>query len=466
MLGIAKRVNWLMTVVALALGGPLGAAPPDPKLLLPGPEIGPLRPGSVLVEDGATALDQRGQLLVGMPGGYTGQTGAVYLHRWQDGQWQVRQIILAPEAHRQSGARFGQALAVQGRWLLVGAPQENVDGLAQAGAGYLFRRRDEDDRYVLIFNGRIVQQGVSGTGRRLGSAVAIGEDFAALGVPGHSPAGAPQAGQVLWLARQPNDAWLPSGTLSLPAGHPSAGAAFGATLTMNASGDQLFVAAPDQTVDGQAVAGRVYWFRWVNEAWNLRQQLSWTPTDLLDRFGASMALHGNYLFVGASARSKPGSSQSKGGGVRVYRRDTLMNLYVVLDELFPNVAQSGARFGQSLSVLGTPAGPRLLVGAPRRNLGNTLIGVRSEAGEALLFEPDWAGTSHVWTQGAVLYWRGSILASASGNHFGSAVQLGNRPEGPVAFVSAPGRSADAGSTAGWVQAFVGDRVFAQGFQAN
>lgn len=442
----------------------LAAAPPDPAVLLPGQQIGPLRQASVVLEDGALAMDERGQLLVGMPGGYTGQTGTVHVRRREQGDWQVRQILVPPPEFRQTGARFGHALAVHGRWLLVGAPRETVNGVVQAGAGYLFRRRDGDDGYELVLNGRIIQQGVTGSGRQLGAAVAIGADFAALGVPGHSATGAAQSGQVLMLARQASNAWFLEGLLALPAGNPAAGAAFGSALAMTPSGDQVFVAAPDQTVADQAVAGRVYWFRRSSGAWQLRQQLSWTPVELLDRFGASLALEGGYLFVGASARSKPGAAQTKGGGVRVYRRELSLDSWITEAELFPATAQAGARFGQTLAALSTPQGPRLLVGVPRRNLGTVLIGVRTEAGEATVFEPSPVGAGHAWSPGATLRWGGSVLASASGNRFGSSVLLAPGASGTLAFAAAPGRSAD-GLTAGWVQAFDGDRVFADGFQS-
>jgi hypothetical protein len=440
----------------------VAAGPPDDSALHPGQAIGPLRPASVEVDDGAVAMDERGQLLVGMPGGYTGQSGTVYVRRWQDGEWQVRQVLPAPAEFRHPGARFGQALAVHGPWLLVGAPGETVSGLAEAGAGYLFRRREADDRYELVFNGRIVQQGVTGAGRQLGSAVAIGADFAALGVPGHSPAGSPQAGQVLLLARQPGDAWFLDGTVLLPAGNPATGAGLGAVLAMTAASDQLFVAAPDQTVADQALAGRVYWYRRTAGAWQLRQQLSWTPVDLLDRFGSAIAVIGDRLIVGASARSKPGAAQTKGGGARVYRLNTALDSWVPEAELFPTTAQSGARFGQSLSALATAAGPRVLVGVPRRDLGTLLIGVRTQAGEALLFEPEPVAGGYAWSQSTALRWAGSIVASASGNRFGSAVLLARRDGLPVAAVSAPGRSDD-GLTAGWVQTFAGDVIFSAGF---
>lgn len=460
---MTRAIATALMLLALASSGAI-AGPPDASLLLPGAQIGPLRPAAVEVEDGAMAMDERGQLLVGRPGGYTGQTGTVYLYRLEAGEWQVRQILVAPPEHRQSGARFGQALAVSGRWLLVGAPRETVNGVTQAGAGYLFRRRDGDDGYELHFNGRIIQAGVTGSNRRLGSAVAIGADYAALGVPGHSPTGAAQAGQVLMLARQAGDAWFLSDLLALPAGNPAAGAAFGASLVMTASGDQVVVGAPDQTVNDQAVAGRIYWYRRNAGAWQLRQQLSWTPAELLDRFGASLALADGRLFVGASARSKPGTAQTKGGGVRVYRREPSLDSWLLEAELFPGSAQSGARFGQALSALSTPQGPRLLVGVPRRNLGNVLVGVRTEAGEAVLFEPSPAGAGFAWSEGVPLRWGGSVLAGASGNRFGSSVLLARRDGEPLAAGAAPGRSAD-GQTAGWLQLFVGDRIHASGFQA-
>ena len=453
--------------LALALllqAGSAQAGSPDETMLVPGQALGPLRQGNSVVEDGAVVMDERSQLLVGMPGGYTGQAGAVYLHRWQDGGWQVHQILTAPAEYLQTGARFGQALASQGPWLLVGAPRETVNGVTEAGAGYLFRRRTSDDRYELLAAGRIVQQGVTGSARRLGSAVAIGDNFAALGVPGHSAFGATQVGQVVTLARQPNDVWLNTGVINLPAGSPAGGAAFGAALLMDVTGSELFVAAPDQTVSNQALAGRVYVYRHNSGTWPLLQQLSWTPTDLLDRFGSAMALAGGRLFIAAPARSKPASAHTKGGGVGVYRFYAGLNSWVSEADLFPQTAQAGARFGQALSARSGAVGPQLLVGVPRRNLGTLLIEVRSEAGEAVLFEPLPAGGGYDYIETSALRWAGSIQASASGNRLGSSVLLASRNGLPFAATAAPGRSEDGGQTAGWVQTWIGDQIFGNSFE--
>jgi len=452
-----------LSLTALLLAGAALAGTPDPTLLVPGQTLGPMRQASVEVEDGAMAMDERSQLLVGRPGAYTAQAGNVLLYRWESGSWQIRQIIVAPVAFQQSGARFGQSLAVHGRWLLIGAPGETVEGVSQAGAGYLFRRRTDNDNYELVNGGRLVQGLPSGNARRLGTAVAIGADFAALGVPGHGPMGNAQVGQVVTVTRQPNDAWFIDGLINLPAGNPAAGAAFGSSLLMDASGANLFVGAPDQTVSDQAVAGRVYVYRRNAGAWQLRQQLSWTPTDLLDRFGTAMALADGRLFVGASARSKPGAAQAKGGGVRVYRFIAGLDSWVTETDLFPGTAQSGARFGQALSARSGAVGPRLLVGVPRRNLGTVLIGVRSEAGEALVFESLPASGGYDYFETLALRWGGSILASASGNRFGSSVLLAERDGLPFAGAAAPGRSED-GQTAGWIQTWVGDRIFRHGFE--
>jgi hypothetical protein len=449
-----------LLLVAAAL-----AVPPDQTVLLPGQALGSMRPGSVELEDGASALDERGQLLVGKPGGYAAQAGNVSLYRFVGGRWENRQIITAPIEFQQTGARFGHALASHGRWLLVGAPRETVDGVNQAGAAYLFRRRIDNDSYELVGGGRLIQGLVTGNARRLGTAVAIGADFAALGVPGHSALGNSQVGQVVTLARQPNDAWFLTGTINLPAGNPANGAAFGSTLLMDATGANLFIAAPDQTVLDQALAGRVYRYRHNAGAWQLRQQLSWSPTDLLDRFGSAMTLANGRLFIAAPARSKPGSAQTKGGGVRVYRLNAVIDSWVSEADLFPDVPQAGARFGQALSALPGTLGPRLLVGVPRRNLGTVLIGVRSEAGEALVFESLPAGDGYDYVETSALRWAGSILASASGNRLGSSVLLAERDGLPFAAASAPGRSEDGGLTAGWVQTWVGDRIFGNGFQS-
>src|SRR5690606_1985515 len=79
-------------------------------------------------------------LLVGGPGYVVegiGAAGAVYVFREEDGRWEFKQLIVAPDPRL--SARFGNALALDGEWLVVGARADDEGGNL-AGAAYIYRR--------------------------------------------------------------------------------------------------------------------------------------------------------------------------------------------------------------------------------------------------------------------------------------------------------------------------------------
>ncbi len=63
-------------------------------------------------------------------------SGAVYVYVLESGDWKLKQKI--PPSNTVYGGKFGQALAVCGNYLVVGAPYENYSNFSNAGAVYLF----------------------------------------------------------------------------------------------------------------------------------------------------------------------------------------------------------------------------------------------------------------------------------------------------------------------------------------
>jgi hypothetical protein len=69
-----------------------------------------------------------------------GAAGAVYVFREEDGRWEFKQLLVAPDPRL--GARFGVAIAMDDEWLVVGARLDNEGG-HNAGAVYIYRQRSE-----------------------------------------------------------------------------------------------------------------------------------------------------------------------------------------------------------------------------------------------------------------------------------------------------------------------------------
>lgn len=132
-------------------------------------------------------------------------------------------------------------------------------------------------------------------------------------------------------------------------------------------------------------------------------------TQLGDRFGETVVLDGDQLWVGAPGWSPPGSDDAIG---KLYR---LSLDGLVLGGFVPPGGTHGANFGKAVAVDGT----RVLVGAHGKNEPF------QNAGEAWLFEDTGAG----WTDTELL----SPLPVQHG-HFGTAVALA----GDLAFVGETG----------------------------
>ena len=257
-----------------------------------------------------TAVMVDGDLL--LVGAANDERGRVYLfRRADDGNWQ-------PQATLESGAdrpdAFGSALAMGKDLLLVGAP-----GAAEGwGAVYVYRRSGGD------WIREAVLEGV----RPAPAAPAQGDDAAA----GQGAQEARQAGDEEAAAQEPAEPTPER---------------FGAALAI--AGDLVLVGAPgaDQRT------GAVYAFRAGEGGW----QQSARQADGADegwRLGSRIVVHGDEVYVGA-----PGAENAR-GAVRVYGVDAEAGELRPGGTLSPFDGGRFTRFGASLAV----DGDDLLVGAP------------------------------------------------------------------------------------------------------
>ena len=263
------------------------------------------------------------------------------------------------------------------------------------------------------------------------------------------------------------DTWYIDGALLSP--QTVANESFGATLFLQdlpgAQLDRLFVGAPTTTVNNQAVAGRVHYFRHDGTdpaGWEFRESMQWLPSDLLDWYGSAISANGSYLFIGARGRNKPGGA-AKSGAVEVQKLDA-SGFYQPVREIYPVVSQAGARFGASLAVTSTFP-PRLIVGQPGydRTSGTPSV-THTDAGRVHVFDPTLPGVpgDYDWDQTGLLDIGGG---SGANDELGTSVAIsGYTSPGstPYAFAGAPGRVAGI-SDAGRVQVYAGDVIFADGF---
>ena len=160
--------------------------------------------------------------LIGQPDDHTqaAHAGAAYIYERQQGRW-VKVATLLPTAKGSKGARFGSAVAIDGKVALVGADGEENN----RGAAYLFERCQG----VWTRVGKLTLSHVAAN-TYVGQSVALSSDYALVGAPGQSEAGK-QAGAVYVFQRQ-QGAWGTRETQKLLARDARAYYGFGARLAL------------------------------------------------------------------------------------------------------------------------------------------------------------------------------------------------------------------------------------------
>ena len=223
-------------------------------------------------------------------------SGSAYVFQYIGGVW-VEQAKLTAEDAQASDA-FGSAVAISGDTILIGAPR--FYGHADPGAAYVFR-----------FNGANWSQedkltsSDAAVGDEFGKVIALSGDTAAFGVP---DADATNDLGVVYVFRYNgvND-WVQEDELSAPADSATAisGASFAETLAI--SGDTLLIGAERATyeVNTAARVGAVYAYRYDGvDSWD--QEAKLVPSipaprgfDHLKFFGRSIAFSGDIAVIGA-----------------------------------------------------------------------------------------------------------------------------------------------------------------------
>ena len=284
------------------------------------------------------------------------------------------------------GVWFGQAVALSGTRVAVGAPALGTSYGAK-GSAYVFS----------VTNGvPAVEARVVGSAA-FGSVVALGSDQLMVGAPTGN------GGEAVAAYSRSGTTWTQTQTLY-------GVGVFGRALSLD--GDRLLVGAPG--VGGQP--GRAFLYERQGTMWTLAAEFHPSVPENGASFGTSVALDGARVLVGAPYTAA-GSSY---GVVSVFERDG--DRWLRVATLASDAPGPSGLFGASVAA----SGGRALVGAPSAPAGGGING-----GTATVFD----GLS--WTPTATFGER------APGNTAGTQVAL----DGGRAIVSAPRDATDAGRVA-------------------
>lgn len=242
----------------------------------------------------------------------------------------------SPSYNTTSG-EYGESIALDGPFLIVGAPNETSDGYVGAGNAYVYNST----------SGALLESLTSPSPQKLGNFgwfVAGSGDLAIIGAPGESSSGVANAGQV-YIFNVMTGKLLD--TLTSPNAQPRG--AFGGDVS--ASGSLLVIgAAGENTTFG--LAGRTYVYN--TTTGSLIGTLQSPNAEYEGEFGSTVYATSQYVVVGAQNETVDGNEGA--GRVYVYNATDLLLVKTLVS---PN-PQANGEFGFSL----TTTSSVLVVGAP------------------------------------------------------------------------------------------------------
>jgi hypothetical protein len=269
---------------------------------------------------------------------------------------------------------FGAAVAIDADIILIGAPFDDPNGVANAGAVFVFSRNpDEAASNQWSQTVKLTAGGDEDADDLFGSAVALNSDTALVGAPDEDGGGA-----VFVFVRNPDDnSWTRQQNLTASDATP--GAQFGASVAI--FGNTAIIGAPLADADGVTTAGAVYVFTRdpadTTDPWSELQKLEASDAASNDAFGTAVAIVGNMAVIGAPDVDL-GTSLLNTGAAYDFRRDPDTGLFSERTRLTASDAISDEAFGTAVSV----GCDTIIIGAPDVDLGSLLL----DAGAAFVFQ--------------------------------------------------------------------------------
>ncbi len=195
-----------------------------------------------------------------------------------------------------------------------------------------------------------------------GASVAIADDVLVVGTPTETVGGEPAPGAAYVFGRTAGR-W--SQRQRMPDPNAATTASFGAAVAV--SGTRFVIGAPDE----DAGAGAVYLFDFdrIRGGWTQRQRIVAAPRVAGSRFGASLALSGDFLAVGAP-------DETSGAGAVYTFTPSAPDFWSPMSRVLPSDTSAGQGYGTSVAL----DGQELAVGAPGDTSGRGAVYAHENSG--------------------------------------------------------------------------------------
>ncbi|MGA2070839.1 MAG: hypothetical protein ABSG97_05770 [Sedimentisphaerales bacterium] len=218
--------------------------------------------------------------------GDDGGKGSAYVFTRTGPNWSFQGKLTASDA--QSGAYFGNSVAIDNNTILVGAPNWNTP----IGSAYFYQRQNT------TWSEQSILRGDSG---HFGFSVALDGNLAVIGAYEDDTDIVLGAGAVYVFANTGSD-WVQQQKL-FDANSPVYGEDFGYAVAIK--NDTILAGCVNDSVNGKQ-AGAVFAFVRTGSSWVQSDRLTAGDANTDDKFGFSLALSGCHIIVGAPYNSNSG----------------------------------------------------------------------------------------------------------------------------------------------------------------
>jgi hypothetical protein len=217
-------------------------------------------------------------------------SGSAYIFFRSGTSWSQQAKLTASDGA--AGDLFGNSVSISGDYAIVGANQDDVNGMVDSGSAYVFLRSGtswSQQAKLTASDGAAVDL--------FGRSVSISGDYAIVGADYDDDNGSASGSAYVFL--RSGTSW--SQQAKLTASDGAAGDRFGWSVSV--SGDYAIVGA----YGDNSSKGSAYIFKWDGSTWSEEAKLTASDGAGSDYFGYSVSISGDYAIVGADYDDDKGS---------------------------------------------------------------------------------------------------------------------------------------------------------------
>jgi hypothetical protein len=296
--------------------------------------------------------------VVGAPnkdiGGNLSQGKAYVFFRTSSNTWTQQAILTASDGG--NGDKFGSSVAIDGDYIIVGAPHDKVGSNESQGSAYIFVRDGTSwtEQSKLVATGGLANA-------HFGNSVSIDGFYAAIGSKNDPVSGFIGRGSA-YVFKRSGTSWAQQTKLIATDGGTNHN--FGSSVSIDST--TMIVGAenkPNNDISNGAQYGKVYIYTRTSNTWSQNTTIIHPNGEGFDHFGSSVALHGNILIVGAPDKNIGNNNDQ--GMVFLYEKNG--TVWTLTAQMAATDGSSTDRFGASIAVDGN----NVMVGAPLKDTGSS-----------------------------------------------------------------------------------------------